>query len=192
MLYDPESPFLGWQRNVIDEFKSLPDEDIRQRLQETCNGFAVLMTHIEGDFNIGTVMRSANFFGAKEFFYWGRKRFDRRSTVGVHHYTPLRFLERIEDVRVLKESYTLIGLENNVPGTVPIHRFDWPIARPPCIVVGEECKGIHADVAELCDRLVEIPNFGSVRSINVGSAASLAMYDYVSKVRLGTSVPTSA
>ena len=191
MLYDPESPFLGWRRNVIDEFKDLRDEYIRQRLKETCNGFSVLMTHIEGDFNIGSVMRSANFFGAKEFFYWGKKRFDRRSAVGVHNYTSLHFLERIEDVQKIKENYTLIGLENNVPGTIPIHRFDWKVDRPPCIVVGEECKGIHVDVVSLCDRLVEIPNFGSVRSINVGSAASLAMYDYVSKSRLGTSVPTS-
>jgi tRNA G18 (ribose-2'-O)-methylase SpoU len=48
-------------------------------------------------------------------------------------------------------------------------------------VVGEECNGIHEDVIKLCDVLVEIPNFGSVRSLNVGSAATLAMNDYIHK-----------
>jgi tRNA G18 (ribose-2'-O)-methylase SpoU len=33
----------------------------------------------------------------------------------------------------------------------------------------------------MCDVLVEIPNFGSVRSMNVGVAASIAMHDHVSK-----------
>jgi len=183
MVLDTSNPFLGWQRNVIDEFKGLSDDEIQVRLTSRSKGFAVLMTHVEGDFNIGTVLRSANFFGAREFFYWGKKRFDRRSSVGVHHYTSMNFLENFDEVVRLKEKYSFIGLENNIPDTRSIYDFDWKTSKPPCIIVGEECKGIHEDVIKLCERLVEIPNFGSVRSINVGSAASLAMYDYVSKSR---------
>jgi tRNA G18 (ribose-2'-O)-methylase SpoU len=181
MVYNPDSPFLSWQRNVIDEFKTLSEPEIHQKLKEKSNDFAVLMTHVEGDFNIGTVLRSSNFFGANEFFYWGRKRFDRRSTVGVHNYTPMKFLDNIEQVAGLKRRYTLVGLENNVRGTISLHKFDWRLEKPPCIVVGEECNGIHEDVIKLCDVLVEIPNFGSVRSLNVGSAATLAMNDYIHK-----------
>lgn len=183
MSYNPDDKFFMWKRNVIDEFKPLTENEIHARLQERTNGFAVLMTHVEGDFNIGTVMRSSNFFGAREFYYWGKKRFDRRSCVGVHNYTPLNFLDSLEDVRALKEKYSFVGMENNVPGTIPIHEFDWRLEKPPCIVVGEECNGIHEDVMNLCDRLVEIPNYGSIRSINVGAAAALAMYDFVNKKR---------
>lgn len=183
MPYNPEDRFCGWQRNVIDEFKDMSMDEINQQLDARSNGFAVLMTHVEKDFNIGTVLRSSNFFGAREFFYWGRKRFDRRSTVGVHNYTQMNFLDSIEQVVELKRRYVLVGLENNVPGTVSIYKFDWRFEKPPCIVVGEECGGIHADVLSICDRLVEIPNYGSVRSLNVGSAASLAMHDYVAKTR---------
>lgn len=183
MTFNPDSPFMGWQRNVIDEFKALPDVEIATKLAERSNDFAVLMTHVAGDFNIGSVIRSSNFFGVKEFFYLGKKRFDRRSAVGVHNYTPVKFIDE-EGVKKLKETYTLVGLENNVPRTVLMHRFDWNLPKPPCIVVGEEGNGIQSNVLDLCDHLVEIPNFGSVRSINVGAAASMAMYDYVSKVKL--------
>lgn len=183
MPYNPDDQFFMWKRNVIDEFKPLTEAEIKERLDERSNGFAVLMTHVEGDFNIGTVMRSSNFFGAREFYYWGKKRFDRRSCVGVHNYTPLNFLESLDEVNALKEKYSLVGLENNVPGTIPIHTFDWALDKPPCIIVGEECNGIHGDVLQLCEKLVEIPNYGSIRSINVGAAAALAMYDYVSKTR---------
>lgn len=181
MKPDSDSPFMNWQRNVVDEFKNLSHEDITARLAEKCTGFSVLMTHVEGDFNIGTVMRSANFFGAREFFYWGKKRFDRRSAVGVHHYTPLHFLDALEDVKKMKDRYTFVGLENNIQGTISIRDYDWKTEKPPCIIVGEEGGGIYSEVLKMCDVLVEIPNFGSVRSINVGSAASLAMYDYVNK-----------
>lgn len=179
--YDPNSPFCAWTRNVIDEFKELSNEEIHHRLDERSNGFAVLMVHVTGDFNIGTVVRSANFHGARDFFYYGRRKYDRRGCVGVHNYTKMQFLERFEDIQGLKDKYTLVGLENNIPGTTSIHDFDWTLPKPPCIVVGEECNGITEDITTLCDVLVEIPNFGSVRSMNVGAAASIAMHDFVSK-----------
>lgn len=179
--YDPDSPYCAWTRNVIDEFKELTNEEIQRRLDERSNGFAVLMTHITGDFNIGTVLRSANFHGARDFFYCGRRKYDRRGCVGVHNYTKLQHLDDIQNILQLKDRYTLVGLENNVSGTVSIHEFKWDLPKPPCIVVGEECNGISADVMGLCDVLVEIPNFGSVRSMNVGVASAIAMHDYVSK-----------
>lgn len=184
MTFDPNSPFCAWTRNVIDEFKELSNEDIREKLQQRSNGFAVLMTHVTGDFNIGTVLRSANFHGAREFFYCGKKKFDRRGCVGVHNYTRMQYLDDPQNILQLKDRYTLVGLENNIPGTVSIHGFGWNLPRPPCIVVGEECSGIAGDVLGMCDVLVEIPNFGSVRSMNVGVAASIAMYDFISKKRV--------
>jgi tRNA G18 (ribose-2'-O)-methylase SpoU len=184
MSYDPLHPFAMWSRNVIDEFKSIPDEEIKEKLVERSNGFAVLMTHVEGDFNIGTVIRSANFHGAMEFFYYGKKKMDRRGCVGVYKYTPVNYLEGYDDLLKLKERYTFVGFENNVPGTVPLYEFDWNLSKPPCVVVGEECNGIHEEVMKLCDVLVEIPNYGSIRSLNVGTAASIAMYDYVSKKKM--------
>jgi tRNA G18 (ribose-2'-O)-methylase SpoU len=181
MVYDPASPFSQWTRNVIDEFKELTNEEIHRRLDERSNGFAVLMTHITGDFNIGTVLRSANFHGARDFFYFGLRKFDRRGCVGVHNYTKMQHLEGLEDILKLKDRYTLVGLENNIPGTISIQEFGWKLSKPPCIVVGEECNGITDDIIGMCDVLIEIPNHGSVRSMNVGVAASIAMYDYVSK-----------
>jgi len=181
--YDSESPYCQWSRNVIDEFKELSSEEIRQRLNERSNGFAILMTHVTGDFNIGTVLRSANFHGALEFFYCGKKKFDRRGCVGVHNYTRMQHLGDTQNILQLKDRYTLVGLENNIPGTISIQEFSWNTSKPPCIVVGEECNGIPPAILEMCEAFIEIPNFGSVRSMNVGSAASIAMYDYVSKKR---------
>lgn len=181
MSYDPESPYCQWTRNVIDEFKSLSNEEICKKLDERTNNFAVLMTHVSGDFNIGTVLRSANSHGARDFFYYGRKKFDRRGCVGVHNYTKMQFISSLEEIKKIKENYSLVALENNIENVKKLHEFDWRLDKKPCIVVGEECNGIPQEVLELCDFFVEIPSFGSVRSMNVGAAASIAMYDYVNK-----------
>ncbi len=188
MSYNPESPFCQWTRNVIDEFKELSNEEIQHQLEIRSNKFAVLMVHITGDFNIGTVLRSANFHGASEFFYFGQKRFDRRGCVGVHNYTRMRYLEGMQNILQLKDKYTFVGLENNISDTISIHQFDWNVPKPPCIVVGEERNGITDDIILMCDVLIEIPNFGSVRSMNVGAAATIAMHDYVSKKTLRQNV----
>lgn len=181
--YDPESPYCRWTRNVIDEFKDLDNEEIKRRIQDRSNGFAVLMAHITGDFNIGTVLRSANSHGVKDFFYFGRKKFDRRGCVGVHNYTQMQFVNDLNEVERIKKDYSLVALENNITGVVSLPDFNWQLDKLPCIVVGEECNGIPQEILELCDAFVEIPSFGSVRSMNVGAAASIAMYDYVSKKR---------
>ena len=184
MSYDPNSPFCQWTRNVIDEFKDLSNEEIHKKLDDRSNNFAVLMAHVTGDFNIGTVLRSANFHGVRDFFYYGRKKFDRRGCVGVHNYTPMQFLRDPQNILGLKERYTLVGLENNIPRTISIHQFDWNLDRPPCIVVGEECNWLGDDILGMCDVLLEIPNHGSIRSMNVGVAASIAMHDYVSNKKV--------
>ena len=72
-----------WQRNVMDHFKDMPDEEIKEELQKTAHPFAVCMEQWQGDFNIGTLIRNANAFNAEKVFYIGRKRYDRRGTVGT-------------------------------------------------------------------------------------------------------------
>ena len=83
--------------NVIDEYKNLEVDEIKSRM--TNNGFIVAMTHIEGDFNFGNVVRSANAFGAEEVWYiGGKKKWDKRSAVGTYNYTKLRHFKTTEEV----------------------------------------------------------------------------------------------
>lgn len=167
-----------WKRNVIDRFKEVPTEKIKEELANTAHPFAVMMAQIEGDFNFGSVLRSANVFNAKEVFYFGKRGWDRRSALGAHNYTPCTHLRTLEEIKSLKDKYTFVALENT-GGTTPMSSFSWPINS--LLIVGEESLGIPEDVLMLCDVRVEITQFGSIRSLNAAVAASIAMYDYTSK-----------
>ena len=170
--------------NVIDKYKNdrlirWTTELVKKDLQQSSFPIAVLMENFAGDFNIGTVIRNANAFNAKEVFYLGRKRYDRRGTVGTHNYTDITHLSSIEKLSELKERYTLVGLENSVDGAIAMDKFEWP--SNPLLIIGEEGIGITPETLSLCDSCVYISQYGSVRSLNAGVASGIALNDFVTK-----------
>lgn len=172
--------FSLWQRNVIDEFKPLSTEEIKAKLAETAFPFAVLMENFVGDFNFSSAVRNCNSFNTKEVFYIGDKRFDKRGAQGTHIYTDVKFLSTIDEVVALKSKYRFVGADN-IKGAVSLVDYVW---HPNSMIVfGSEGVGLTPIMQSMCDDMVEIPSFGSVRSLNVGTAAGIFMYDYISKYK---------
>jgi len=165
-------------KNVIDSYKGLSQEEIRSRVRETSFPYAVLFENWIGDFNLSTGIRNANAFGAKEIFYIGRKRFDKRGAVGSYHYKDITFLESHDQILKLKDSYKFIGVDN-IPGSLSMRDFMWP--KNTLMIFGEEGRGLSSLMQELCECTVYIEQFGSVRSVNCGTASGITMVDYTNK-----------
>jgi tRNA G18 (ribose-2'-O)-methylase SpoU len=173
-----EDHYGSWQYNVIDEFKSLSGDEIRQRLEDRAFPYAVLLESWLHDFNIGTAIRNANAFGAKEIFYVGNKKFDRRGCAGCYHYTPLKWLPTIDDLLKLKERYVFIGVDN-IPGAKPINDYDY---EPNTLFIfGSEGVGITPAMQAMCDDMIYIKQYGSIRSLNCGTASGIVLCDYTMK-----------
>ena len=169
----------AWKYNVLDEYKSWSVNEIKNDLRAKAHPFAVLMEHWKGDFNISTMIRNANAFNASQVFYIGRKRFDRRGTVGTHHYVDLNYLNDFDELLKLKEKYVFVALDNNLDCCVSMETFEWPDNA--LMIFGEEGEGISPLLLKECDYCVNITQFGSVRSLNVGTSSGIAMYDWILK-----------
>lgn len=172
--------YRAWSLNVADELKGKSEDEIRQILIDTANPFAVCFEHWRGDFNMATGVRNANGFNAKEVFYIGEKKWDRRGAVGVHNYTEVQWISTVDEFKSLSSKYTFVGIDN-VPGSVPMATYEWP--ENTMMIFGEEGPGLSSFMRELCKDIVHIEMFGSVRSFNCGSASAVAMYDFVTKYR---------
>lgn len=179
-MEDPEGNYRLWQRNVADHLKDKPVEEIQQILRDTANPFAVCFEHWLGDFNMATGIRNANGFNAKEIYYIGDKKWDRRAAVGVHNYTEVQWIPTVADFALLREKYTFVGIDN-VPGSVPMADYVWP--ENTMMIFGEEGPGLTPAMQAWCKDIVHIEMFGSVRSFNCGSASAIAMYDFVTKFK---------
>ncbi len=176
--------------NVLDHLKTSTVDEIKDYCKNTCIDAGVAMMHVNGDFNLSTLVRNANFFGFKEAFYvGGSKQWDRRGTVGTHHYTDLKHIKTEEDfIDYIKDNeYTLIAVENNIPKysdkTVSIFNqwaftgVDKPIDKP-MFVFGEEKSGLSDYMLDNAETVITIPAFGSVRSLNVGTTSGIVMSFY--------------
>jgi tRNA G18 (ribose-2'-O)-methylase SpoU len=173
--------YLGsWQYNVADHFKDKTGDEIRQTLKDTAHPFAVAMENWLGDFNFGTLIRNANAFNAREVFYIGNKRYDRRGAQGTYHYSPVKWLSTIDEFVSLKEQYRIVGVDN-INDAIPISKYKH--LPNSLYVFGEEGVGLTTAMQDLCENIIEIEMFGSVRSLNCGVASGIIMHDFVSKYR---------
>jgi tRNA G18 (ribose-2'-O)-methylase SpoU len=165
-------------RNVLDIYKGWSEEEIQQNLRTY--PLLVCMMQLTGDFNIGTVVRNANAFGAQSVFYIGNKKWDRRGAVGTYHYTNVRHYPTWDQFYAYSKGFgfSIVGLEIT-EDAIDIREFTWP--EKTAIVLGEENLGLSDTVLEQCDYVVKIPQFGSVRSLNAGVASGIAMFTYISQ-----------
>jgi len=174
-------------RNIIDFYAYWKHDAIVADLDARRNNFHVLCSNLYNDFNIATVIRNANAFLAKKVIIYGNKQFDRRGTVGTHHYTRfdhVRTKEGLIDFLSKSNFHRIVGVDN-VDRAVPIHKYDWgnPEKHQDVLMIfGQEQVGIPQDLLDLCDDVVYIQQYGSVRSLNVGTASGIAMHDFCSRM----------
>jgi tRNA G18 (ribose-2'-O)-methylase SpoU len=182
-------------RNIIDHYHYWKHEAILADLDKRRHNFTVLCSNLYNDFNIATVIRNANAFLAKEVILYGSKQYDRRGTVGTHNYS--RFVhcrdEQALEKKIIQlanehEHLRIVGIDN-VRNARPIEEYCWAPGEHVLMVFGQEQVGIPPELLDRCDDLVYITQYGSVRSLNVGCASSIAMYDYCSKIEAGVLAP---
>ncbi len=162
-------------RNLIDHYHYWKNEAIIADLDTKRHPFAVLLSNIGYDFNIATAIRNANAFLAERVFIYGRRQWDRRGAVGTHTYQHITHITEEQGIGHLLNDYTLVGIDN-VDGAVPIQDLDWP--ERPLLCFGQEQIGLPQDLLDQCAAVTYIKQYGSVRSLNVGTASGIAMYEW--------------
>jgi tRNA G18 (ribose-2'-O)-methylase SpoU len=170
--------------NVIDSLKDLAIPDIAKYCQDKSIPASVAMINIGGDFNLSTMVRNANFFGFRSVHYVGKKKWDKRGSVGTHHYTPM-YHHKTEEDFIQSHSLsgrTLIAVENNIPQykdiTFDPFSFDFSNVDDPIFIFGEENSGLSEQILMSCNYILTIPTYGSVRSLNVGTTSGIIMSFY--------------
>lgn len=175
-IIDPNKP-----RAVVDYMKWMSTVKIQDDLEKRKQNFSILLVNIDYDNNSGNIIRTANALGAKEVILFGRRNFDRRSSMGTEFYMNFQLIKYVEDIdEALKEYDVIVGLENGIEAKSLID-YRWNKNLKTLICLGQEGSGIPKEILDKCHDLVEIPQVGSVRSLNVGTAAGIVMYDYTTK-----------
>jgi tRNA G18 (ribose-2'-O)-methylase SpoU len=176
--------------NVRDEFKKMSEEEIRAELLPRRNGFHFVFENALRDFNFGGIIRASNGFCCNGITYTGFRRYDPRGTVGTRKYEDITHLPDPKDFTRFIRARQNVGIPFIVAEylteesefydkQVSLPYFQWP---DECTVMfGEEGTGVSDEYLYHADVIVYVPQFGSVRSLNVASTAHIFMYDYMVK-----------
>lgn len=177
-------------RNVRDEFKNKSNEHIQAALDKDRSQLVLCLSNEIRDMNLSSCIRSANSFNIDHVVMCGRRNYDRRGAVGAQNYIEVKHNEDLL-LTILDYSlkgYRIVALEydENYPMT-EMTEYQW---QPKTLMIcGEEGRSISDDILRLSTTtpqmldIVYIPMMGTVRSLNLASAASIALYDYTMKVR---------
>lgn len=167
------------RRNLMDAYKYWEDEAIKADLDTRRHDFAVVLENFAYDFNIATAVRNSNAFLAKEVFVCGKKKWDKRGAVGTYKYQHVFHHFTWEELSPSLEGYTPVVFDN-IDGAENLFDYEWP--EKPVMIFGAESVGVSPDALQAAEDVVYIPQFGSTRSLNVGTSSGIAMYDYLQKL----------
>jgi TrmH family RNA methyltransferase len=138
------------------------------------------LENIQDPGNLGTIIRSADAFGAKAIFVsqestdvYSDKTL--RSTMGSLFHLPVVDNVNIEELLYLmkKEKFTVFAA--SLKGKKSID--DLKILSKSVFIIGNEANGIKQETEKSADILFKIPMPGKAESLNAAVAASIIMYE---------------
>lgn len=175
---DAELLAKGDSRNVVDRYRYWSHDAIVADLAARRHPFHVAIENWDHDFNIGTVVRNANAFGATAVHIVGRRRWNRRGAMVTDRYCDIRHHDTVESLLDMSETEGLspVGIDN-VEGSVPLGSS--PLPTSALLIFGQEGSGLSDAARAAVPVMYAIPQFGSTRSINAGVASGIAMYAWV-------------
>ena len=175
--FDPDLLAHGDSRNVVDRYRYWTVPAIVADLDTRRHALHVAIQNWEHDFNIGSIVRTANAFNVGGVHILGRRRWNRRGAMVTDRYLHVEHHPDVADFAdwAAGTAYALVGVDN-LPGAVRLETTELP--QRVCLVFGSEGPGLTDELVAVCDSLVAITQYGSTRSLNAGAAAAIAMYHW--------------
>jgi tRNA G18 (ribose-2'-O)-methylase SpoU len=192
------------EHNVHDEYKTLTIQERRTVCDRESYPYEVAVINVTGELNVGNIIRSASLCGARKVHILGRRKYDKRGTVGAENYIevvrenfildddPLEldivgivnyfqvnklfpiFVEQYDDIRVNYEPHIVTDVLN--------------YGQTPVFVFGNENRGIPKQLIDSfygAPVVYQLHQRGVLRSFNVGSAAAIILYDVLQSFLYG-------
>ncbi|KAI8096188.1 uncharacterized protein BX664DRAFT_323334 [Halteromyces radiatus] len=180
-----QKKIMPWEMMLetdIDLTKALVKEKRRR------NDIIVVASLIDRLPNIAGLCRTCEIFNASQLAVHSLKIKDDPSfttiSVSSEKWMPMievqvpdlgEYLQKKKD-----EGYMLCGLEQTTK-SAKLGEYEFP---EKCVLLlGKEREGIPADLLQLLDQAIEIPQYGVTRSLNVHVSGSLFLYEYTKQIQ---------
>ncbi len=142
--------------------------------------FVLMLDNLQDPQNLGAIIRTALCVGIhgivmpKDRTASPTPAVSRASAGALEHIRLVRVTNLVQTIKYCKSrGLWVMGLQQNAAQSI----YEADLSGSIAIVLGGEQKGIRPLVAKNCDFMVSIPQLGTFNSLNVSSAAAVAMYE---------------
>ncbi len=157
----------------------LPVFSSAQLLDRASNGPLVVAAGLQDPGNLGTILRSAEAFGAAGLFLVEgtvslfNSKVLRGSAGSVFRLPSLRI--KSEELIPLLRAHGIRMLATSSHQGKPLPQISWTL--PLAIFIGNEGAGLTRELMKQMDETMAIPQSAQVESLNAGVAASIVLYE---------------
>jgi len=142
---------------------------------------ALLLDAVQTPYNVGAILRTAAAMRVERLWLVGPTESPTHPKTQKTALGSQRFLtwdtcpdpDTAADA-VAAAGFALVGVEL-AEGARPLHELDLPA--DVCLALGHEDRGLSKACLARCDQVGFIPQLGPVASLNVATAAAIAMYE---------------
>jgi tRNA G18 (ribose-2'-O)-methylase SpoU len=168
-------------KKSMSELARLSVEEFKNSSKLPC---VVLLDNVRSQHNIGSVFRTSDAFRVSEIILCGitatppNKEIE-KTALGATNSVSWRYFENpTEAIDMLKkDGYTIIGVEQT-HNSLKIDKDKWLNANEKVVFVfGNEVFGISEEVLNLCDKTIEIPQYGTKHSLNISVCAGIIIWE---------------
>lgn len=155
------------------------EEVIEGALDRSEYPFLLLLDDVRHKQNLGAILRTANAAGVHGIVLAGSRRSPLapevvRVSMGAAFFTPVIQESMFTALKAIRDAgISVIGAD--MSGDCA--HFEADLSRATAICVGGESKGLSEPIRKRCDRVVRIPMFGMVSSLNVSVACAVLLYE---------------
>lgn len=161
----------------------MPHGEIVKKLDERGVSLEIAIENTLRDFNMGTIVRNANAFGVRKVHIIGRRQWNKRGAMATDKYLHVIYYTAIDDFfdYTKQMSKQVFAIENNCESESIL---EIRLPQDVVMVFGQEGAGLSEDILTRADQVLHIPQAGSTRSINVGVASGIAMFEWTRQTNI--------
>jgi tRNA (guanosine-2'-O-)-methyltransferase len=141
----------------------------------------LVLDHVQSPFNVGAILRTAAALKVEHLWLVGdtaspTNAKTAKTALGSQRYLDWTWHDTAADAvaAAREDGWRIVGVEladDAVP--LPDLAVDGPVA----LMIGHEDRGLSPASLALCDAVVFIPQLGRIGSLNVATAAAIALYE---------------
>jgi len=161
--------------------------NIQEFKRATKTPITIVLDNVRSAINVGSIFRTSDAFLIENIILCGitatpPDKEIRKTALGSTDSVKWEFFKNtIDAVNKLKaEGYHIISIEQADKSTM-LNDISLP-KKPIAIIMGNEVNGIAQEVVDICNEVIEIPQFGTKHSLNISVTSGIVIWELWKKL----------